>query len=104
ARIGEVVDHQDTPSGAVADSLDGGGDVLEDLQVALVLVIVIARDADALDEPDLEFTGDDGGRHQPAAGDADDGLERASRCQAPCEGAAIAMELIPGDGEGFWRG
>src|SRR6185312_14374332 len=62
-------------------------------------VLVVAADADGLDEPQAQLARHDRRRHQPAAGDADDGLERPLVGQPPGERARIAMQLVPRDRE-----
>src|SRR5690606_6724098 len=104
ARVDEVVHHEHARAAAVAERTDLRVDLLEDHQLALVLIVVVARDADRLDEADLELTRHDRRRHQAAAGDADDGLEGPGAVQAPGECPRIAVELVPGDGKGFFGG
>ena len=77
-------------------------DLLENLEVSLLGVVVIGSDADGLDQPYSEFARDDGSRHEPAARDAHDGAPVAVLArEPPCERARVAMELVPGNGEGL---
>src|SRR5262249_50911287 len=76
------------------------GDILEHFEVGLPGVIV-ACDTDCLDHPDAKFPRHDAGRHQPAAGDANDRFEWTGAAQPPRQRARIAMKLIPRDGEDF---
>ena len=85
-----------------AERDDRRRDVLEHLQLALGGVVV-ARHAHRLDQPDVELARDDRRRHQAAAGDADDRLERAGAVEPPGERARIAMELVPRDRKDFLR-
>ena len=70
---------------------------LSTLSDPCVLIVVIARDAHGLDQPDLQFARHDRGRHQPAARHAHDRLERPGARQPPRERARIAVELVPRD-------
>src|SRR5262249_61515923 len=79
-------------AGAVA------GDALGPGEWALV-ALVVAGDADGIDEPHLKLAGDDRRRHEPAAGDRDDALPRALLDQAPGERLGVAVQLFPGDRE-----
>src|SRR5579862_2425848 len=74
---------------------DFRANALHHLDVALVLVIVIARDAHGLDDAHVEYARHDRGRHQAAAGDADDRLERPRLVQAPGQRAGVAVKLVP---------
>ena len=69
--------------------------VLRTLRPPLRLIVVIGGDADGLDHPDLELARDDRRGHETAAGDGDDGVERAGRGEAPGERARVAVELVP---------
>src|SRR5690606_3465513 len=73
-------------------------DGLEHLDAALVLV-VIALDGHGLDRADIELARHDGRRNEAAAGDGDDGVERAHAGQPPGQRPAVAVELVPGHGE-----
>ncbi len=87
--VHQVVD--DHPAFAVAF------DTFEDIGIALVLVIV-GRDANGVDETDVEFAGDDMGRHEAAAGDGDDALPGGFFGESPGEGAGVAVQLVPAYG------
>ncbi len=94
AGVDEIVDDQDALAGAAADLENVRRHCFQDLDRALVLVIV-AGDADRIDHTHAEFAGNHGGGDQAAAGDRHDGLERAGVVQPPGQRAGIAMELIP---------
>ena len=105
AGVGEIVDDQNAGSVAAGFLDQAFRNVLDDDEIALVLVFVIGGDADRLDVADAQFAGDDGSRNQPASGDGDDCLP-AAQCiaharQPPGERLAIAVELVPGDGKCF---
>src|SRR5690606_28925734 len=97
AGVDEIVDDQNLAAvpGEVEDRL---ADFLEDFYAALVLVVV-ALGGHGFHGADIEFAGDDGGGDEAAAGDGDDGIEGAEAGKTPGESAAIAMELVPGDGK-----
>src|SRR5579864_3544421 len=107
AGVHQVVDDEDL--GSLVEIGDLRRDRLENLEPALGLVIVIGGDADGLDHPDIELTRDDRRRNETAPGDGDDGVERASRGEAPGERPRVAVELVPRNrkrllaGGGHWR-
>ena len=70
-------------------------DGLEDLKPPLGLVVVVGGDADRLDHPDVELARHDRRRDEAAAGDRDDGVERAGGGEPPGERPGVAVELIP---------
>ena len=84
-----------TPLPCARIEVTSGADALHHLDVALVLVVVIAGDADGLDDAHVEFARHDRRRHQPAAGDADDRLERSRFVQAPGQRTGVAVKLVP---------
>ncbi len=89
--VDEIVD--DHPPLAVADDL--GVVILDDARLALFLV-VIAGNADGLDEPDLQLPRHDARRYHAAARDGDDALPvLALLDQPPRQRLAVAVELIP---------
>src|SRR6266542_5114571 len=63
--------------------------------------LAVARHAHRLDDAQVELAGDDRGRHQAAAGDADDRLERADVGEPPGERPRVAMERVPGNRKGL---
>ena len=64
---------------------------------------MIGSDADGFDHADAKLTADDGCWNQPAAGDHHHGTPVLFlRGQTPGKGARVAVELIPGHGEGFF--
>jgi hypothetical protein len=69
-------------------------DVLQHAELALVLVVVIARDADGLDQADAELARDDRGRHEPAARDR----RRSPRTARPRRAARRARARRGGTG------
>src|SRR5690606_8895795 len=73
-------------------------DLLEYLDHALVLVIV-ALHGHGLHGADVELTRNNGGRYETATGDRHNGVVSAIAGEAPGQGAAVAVELVPGDGE-----
>src|SRR3954465_1634304 len=93
--VDEVVDQQITFAVAAH--------ALEDLDAPLHLrrapggATVIARDADRIDEADIELTRYQRRRPQPAAGDRNDALPRAEPVQLLGEEPGIAMQFHPGD-------
>ncbi len=95
AGVHEIVNDQDLTAiaGEIEDRL---GDFLENLDARLVLVVV-ALAGDGFDGADVQFTRNDGGWNETATGNGDDGVERTHAGEAPCESAAVAVELIPGD-------
>src|SRR5690606_17849862 len=102
AGVHQIIDDEELAAIA-RDVEDRPADFLEHLDAAPVLVVV-AFDRYRLDGADIELAGDDGGRHQPAPGDRHHGVERAQPRQAPGQRAAIAVELIPGDGKRLLAG
>ena len=87
---------------AAAQRNDARRHPLEHFEVGL-RDVVVACDAHRLDDADAELARDDRGGNQPAAGDADDRLERAGAGKAPGQRARVAMELIPGYREWLLR-
>src|SRR5262249_25055169 len=69
---------------------------LEKTHLALRCVVV-ARHAYRIDQADAELAGHDCGRHQAAAGDGNDGVERPGIREPPSERARIAVKLVPRD-------
>src|SRR5262249_56354307 len=102
AGITKITTDQHALAAPAADADDAARHVLEHLELAL-RDVVVARDAYRLDQPDAELARDDRGRHQTAAGYADDRLERAGASEPPRERARITMELVPRDRKGFLR-
>jgi hypothetical protein len=90
--IDQIVDDQ--RAFAVPVSLDR----FEDRQFALRLM-VIGRHTDRIDEPHFKFAGHNGGRNQSTACDGDNPLQGFLFGETPGQGAGIAVELFPGDGE-----
>ena len=70
AGVDEVVDDQEPLAGAAAELCHLGPKRPSAPEVAL-LVVVVACDADGIDDANAEFARDDRRRHQPAAGDRD---------------------------------
>ena len=102
AGVDQVVDDQHALA-LLAHRRHFGRDAFEHLELALVLVVVVARHAHGLDQPHIQFARHDRRRHQPAARDGDDGLERPGLVQPPGQRARVAVELVPGDGKDFFR-
>jgi hypothetical protein len=71
-----------------------------ELDLALLVFPVVAGHADGIHQPDVQFAGDDGRRHQPAAGHGDDAFEEILVQEPPGQGLGIAVQLFPGDGIG----
>jgi hypothetical protein len=90
--IHEIVDDQ--PAAAVAAI----GGLLHHCQFALAAV-VIAGDADGIDQPQLQLPRHDGGRHQAAARHGDDAFPRPLLDQPPGQRLGIAVQFVPGDGK-----
>ena len=103
AGVDEVVDDQHALALA-AHRATSAPTPLSTVELALVRVVVIAGDADRLDQADVEFARDDRRRHQAAAGDADDRLERPRLVQPPGQRARVAVELVPGHRERSFPG
>src|SRR5216684_4975044 len=100
--IDEIVDDDDAPAFAAGDAYDPLGRWFEQLELALGARGAVARHAHGLDDPQVELAGDDRGRHQAAARDAHDRLERARVGEPPGERSRVAMERVPGNREGFF--
>src|SRR6185437_7164339 len=100
AGIDEIVDDEKTLAGAVAELRGLLRNALQHLQVTL-LGVVVACDADRIDNADTEFARDDRRRHQAAARDRDHGLERPDFVEPPGQRPAIAVKLVPGDRKGL---
>ena len=79
---------------------DVGRNALQHLQVAL-LGVVVARDADGIDDAHAEFARHDRRRHQPAAGDRDDRMKRPDLVEPPGQRPAIPVKLVPRDRKGL---
>ncbi|GCC45564.1 hypothetical protein chiPu_0029711, partial [Chiloscyllium punctatum] len=92
AGVDKVVDDQQSLAGAAAELGGLLRNALEHLQVAL-LVMVVARDADRIDDPQAELARHDRRRHQPAAGDRDHRMERSDFIEPPGQRPAIPVEL-----------
>src|SRR5271165_2689854 len=99
AGVDEIVD--DEHPRAFVELGDVGRDRLEDLEPPLRLIVVIGGDADRLDHPDVELPGHDRRRDEAAAGDRDDGVERAGGGEAPGERPRVAVELVPRNRKGL---
>src|SRR4051794_9300758 len=99
AGIDEIVD--DKHAGTAREYLRR--DALQHLDLALRLV-AIARNRDRLDDADAELARDDRRRHEPAAGDRDDRVERPGTREPPGKRARIAVKLVPGHGKNFFGG
>src|SRR5215467_9332675 len=102
ASVDEVVDDEHAVAAAAAFLHDLRGDALEHLQLALAGVVV-ARNADRLDEANLKLAGHDRSRHQAAARHRNDRLKRPGAVEPPGKGARVAMELVPGDRKCLFR-
>ena len=74
------------------------GGLLHHRELALAAV-VIAGDADGIDQPQLQFPRHDGRRHQAAAGDGDDAFPWPFLHQPPGQRLGVAMQFVPGDGK-----
>ena len=72
---------------------------LQQLDLGAALHAVVGRAADRVDQAQVELAGDDGGRHQPAAGDRDQALERPEIGQPPCQRPGVAVQFRPRDGK-----
>ena len=100
AGVDEVIDDQQALAGAAAEFCHFGRNALQNLQIAL-LGVVVTGDADGIDDANAEFARDDGRRHQPAAGDRDDGMKRPDLVEPPGQRPAIPVKLVPRDRKGF---
>src|SRR4029453_7827862 len=98
AGVDEVVDDQQPLAGAAAKLSHRIRDPLENLEIAL-LVVVVARHAHGIDDANTELPRNNRGRHQSAARDGDDSMERADLGEPPGQRPAIPVKLVPGDGE-----
>jgi hypothetical protein len=94
AGIDEIVDDQKPLASAATEFGRFLRNPLQHLQVAL-LVMVIACDADRIDDSHAELARDDCRRHQPAAGDRDHRMERPDLVEPPGQRPAIPVELVP---------
>src|SRR5690606_35940790 len=65
---------------------------------------VVALGRDGFDRADIQLARHNGRRHKTAPGNCHYGVEGADAGQAPRQGAAITVELVPGDGEGLLVG
>jgi O-antigen ligase len=92
--VDQIVDDQHALAAELDDRIRYG---LEHGEFALRLVVVVALDADRLDQPNIELARDDRGRDEPAARDGDNRGERPRRGEPPGQRPRIAVELIPGD-------
>ncbi len=94
AGIDEVVDNQEPLAGAAAEFGGGLGNALQNLKLAL-LVMIVAGDADGIDHAHTEFARHDRGRHQATAGDGDDCVKRPDLVEPPGQRPAIPVKLVP---------
>ena len=94
AGIDEVIDDQESLAGAAAEPGGVGRDAFQDLQIAL-LGVVVAGNADGIDGAQAQFARNDRGGHQATAGNRDDGMKRADLIQPPGQCAAIPVKLVP---------
>jgi len=95
AGVHEIVDHQNA---LAVPGLYLRRKALENAQGALTAAAV-AGDGDGLDHACAQFAGDDGGGHEAATGDADNGAKGALTGEPPRKRAGIPMKLIPGNGK-----
>src|SRR4029078_10832956 len=102
AGVDEVVDDQQPLAGAAAKFCYLGRNTLENLEVAL-LGMVVAGNADGIDDANAELARHDGCRHQPTAGNRDNGMKWTELVEPPGQRPAIPVKLVPGDREGFLR-
>ena len=79
---------------ALAVAVEG----LEHRDVSLSLVVV-AGEADGVDQPDVQLAGDDRRRHQPAAADGHDASPRPEVDQPPGQRPRGPVQLLPRDGK-----
>ena len=86
AGIDEIVDQQ--PSAAAAAVGEGVGGSLEDADRFLNL-LVVARDAQGIDDPEVELARQDGRRHQTAAGQGDDAFPGAEADETALRGLGL---------------
>src|SRR5205085_4982699 len=90
-----VIQHQDALAATTARRHDIERDALYEPDIALPDVLV-ARDADRIDETDAKLARHDRGRNEPAARDADDDLERPLVRKARGQRTRIAVQFVPG--------
>ena len=57
--------------------------------------MIVARNAYGIDDANAKFAGDDGRRHQPAAGNRDHGMKRPDLIEPPGQRPAIPVKLVP---------
>ena len=94
AGIDEVVDDQQPLAGAAAEFGGIGGNALQYFQVAL-LGVIVARNADGIDDANAELARHDRRRHQAAAGDRDHGMKRPDFVEPPGQRPAVPVKLVP---------
>src|SRR6185312_5767904 len=80
-------------------------DALQHLDGALaadiLAEILVARDAQRVDEADIELARDDGGGDEAAARHRDDAAPRPPLEEPPGERLGVAVQLLPADGKGL---
>src|SRR2546422_2061061 len=101
AGVDEIVDDHDAAALAAGKRDDALGWWFEHFELALLARLAVARHAHGLDDPQIELARDDRGRHQAAARDAHNRLERPHVDEPPGERPGIAMERVPGDRKDF---
>ena len=67
--------------------------------IGAALHAVVSRAAHRVDQAQVQLAGDDGGRHQPTAGDRHEPLERPEIGQPPGQRARVAVQLRPRHGK-----
>src|SRR6266702_6742674 len=102
AGVDEVVDDEQPLAGAAAELHRRVGNALEDLELAL-LVMVVARNADRIDHAHAQLACHDRSRHQTAAGDRNHRVKGANLVEPPRQSPAIPVELVPRNREGLAR-
>ena len=74
----------------------------EDLVTAVALgLVVVAGDADRVDDAELQLPRDDRRGHQPATGDGDDALPALDIMQPPGQRLGVAVQLFPRNRKGL---
>ena len=61
--------------------------------------MIVGFDGDRLDGADVEFARHDRRRHQPATSDGDERVEGPCPGKAPGQRPAVAVKLVPANGE-----
>src|SRR4029079_16405544 len=102
AGIDEVVDDQQPLATTAAQFCHCRRNALKGLQVALP-GMVVAGNANGIDDANAKFARNDGRRHQPTTGDRNDGMKRPHLVEPPGQRPAIPVKLIPRDWKGFLR-